>query len=134
MNPPFVSIPERTSAMLHMIMELAITMEYVIPLTIENNMIKVEYDKIFKFSKQLNRIKRTQKDVAFADMIRSEFHSCVWRMELKIEVKDGGFLWWLLRDWMMHVFVIRRKEKVKGRSRIDVVMVWESLRLKMEKN
>lgn len=34
----------------------------------------------------------------------------------------------------MDAFVRRRKEKVKGRSRIDEVMVWESLRLKMENN
>lgn len=34
----------------------------------------------------------------------------------------------------MDVFVMRRKEKVKGRSRIDEVMVWESLRVKMGKN
>lgn len=99
MNPPLVSIPESTSAMLHMIIVLATTMEYVIPPTMENNRIKVEEDKILRFSKQLKAMKRTQKEVAFAEMIRKEFHSCVWRMELKIPAKDGGFLWWLvLRD------------------------------------
>lgn len=34
----------------------------------------------------------------------------------------------------MNVFVMRRNEKVKGRSRIEEVMVWESLRVKMENN
>lgn len=99
MNPPLASIPESTSAMLHIIIVLATTKEYVIPPTMDNNRIKVGEGKILRFSKQLKAMKRTQKEVAFAEMIRKEFHSCVWRMELKIPAKDGGFLWWwVLRD------------------------------------
>ncbi|KAL8252695.1 hypothetical protein R6Q59_036388 [Mikania micrantha] len=129
MNPPLVSIPDSTSAMLHIIMELAITMEYVIPPIMVNNTIKVK-DVNLNFK----AIKTIQNDVVFVEMIRSEFHSCVWRRELKIPAKEGGFLWWLLRCWIMNVFVMRRKEKVKGRSRIDEVMAWGSLRVKMENN
>ncbi|GKD15782.1 hypothetical protein Tco_1204940 [Tanacetum coccineum] len=72
MNPPLVSIPESTSAMLHMIMEFAMTTEYTIPHMMKNNMIKVSDDTIFRVSKQLYAIKSIQNEVAFAEMIRND--------------------------------------------------------------
>lgn len=129
MNPPLSSIPERINARLHMMRALAMTMEYVIPpITVKNRA------GIWRFSKQLKAMKKTQKQVAFAETITKVFQICVWKMEVKIPAKEGGGLWRMLRDWIIDAFAMRRKERVKGRTRSEEVMVWESLRLRMEKN
>lgn len=129
MNPPLSSIPERINARLHTIKALAMMMEYTIPpATVKNS------EGIRRFSKQLKAMKRTQKQVAFAETITKVFHICVRRMELKMPEKDGGGFRWVLKDWITDAFAMRRKERVKGRTKIDDVMVWDSLRLRMEKN
>lgn len=79
--------------MLHMIIACAITMEYVIPPIMENSVIKVEDEKILRVSKHVKARKSIPNDVVFAEKIRSELHSCVWRMELKIPMNEGGGFW-----------------------------------------
>lgn len=76
-----------------MINVFAMTMEYAIPpKKVKSN------DGIFRFCKQLKAINKTQKQVAFAEMISNVFQICVWRMELKIPVKEGGGLICVLND------------------------------------
>lgn len=48
------------------------------------------------------------------------------------EGRRGGLWWW--RAWITEALAKRRKERVKGRTRMEEVMVWESLRLRMVKN
>ncbi|KAL8118186.1 hypothetical protein AgCh_015909 [Apium graveolens] len=57
----------------------------------------------------LKAINRIEKQVAFAEMMTN-------------------------RAWMINAFAIRRNERVKGRTRIDEVMVWESFRLRILNN
>lgn len=129
MNPPLISIPETINAMLHVINAFVMTMEYTIPLAT----LKKSDGAILRFCKQLKAIKRIQKDVAFADRIVNVFHMCVLRMELKIVEMEWE--WELeLRKWIMNDLEMRRNEREKGRTRMEEEMVWESLRLRMEKN
>lgn len=129
MIPPLNSIPERIRAMLHVINVFAMTTEYAIPvMMVRNN------EGIWSFSKKLKAMKRTQKQVAFAEMITTVFQSCVWRMELKIPVNEGSGLYrsTVLTAWITKDFASRREEREKGRTRIEVEMVWESLRVRTE--
>lgn len=111
MNPLFNSIPEMISAKFDMMSVFAITMEYAIPPEIVKN-----NDGICSSCKKMKTIKRIQKQVAFAEMMKNVLQICVWRMELKIPAMDGGGLRWLtwLRDWIMNDFVINRKVREKG--------------------
>ncbi|KAI3761301.1 hypothetical protein L1987_51713 [Smallanthus sonchifolius] len=127
MNPPFNSIPDRIRARLDMITVFATTMEYAIPPEIVKSS-----EGMWSFSKQLKAMKRTQKHVALAEMISSVFQICVWRTELKIPAREGGGL--SLSDRITNDFVMRRKERENGRTRIELEMVWESLRLRIVKN
>lgn len=81
----------------------------------------------------MKAIKRTQKEVAFAEIIIKVLQICVLRMELKIPEMDGiEFRWnW---NWITVALANSRKDNEKGRSRMEEEMVWESLRLRMEKN
>ncbi|KAL8256991.1 hypothetical protein R6Q59_029032 [Mikania micrantha] len=79
-------------------------------------------------------MKSTQKQVALAEMITIVFQICVWRMELKIPANVGVGFWYSLNNRITNAFVTSRKENEKGRTRIEELMVWESLRLRIEKN
>ncbi|KAL8123593.1 hypothetical protein AgCh_011538 [Apium graveolens] len=53
-------------------------------------------------------------------------------MKEKIFCGGAGFCW--ERALITDAFAMRREEKVKGRTKIAEVMVWESFKLRMSKN
>lgn len=81
---------------------------------------------------------RIEKAVAFAERISNEVQICVEKMGLRMEMKEeifsggDGFCW--DRALIIDALAKRRKEKVKGRTKIVEVMVWESFKLRMSKN
>lgn len=91
-----------------------------------------------KASRQLNAMAMIEIEVAFTERISTELQICVEKMGLRIGVKEEIFggrdgLGWE-RALITEAFAKRRKEKAKGRTKIDEVMVWESLMLRMLKN
>lgn len=136
--PPFASIPDKTKAKLLITNVLARIIEYIIAAAAEKSTNDVEVDNSLKTSRQLNAIDRIEKEVAFAERISNDVQICVEKMEFRMEMKEeifsggDGFCW--ERALIIDAFAIRRKEKVKGRTKIVEVMVWESLMLRMSKN
>lgn len=77
-------------------------------------------------------------EVAFTEIMSNELQICVEKMELRIGIKEeicsGEDLFCWERALIIDAFAMRRKEKAKGRTKSEEVMVSESLTLRMLKN
>lgn len=86
----------------------------------------------------MNAIDRIENEVAFEERISNEFQICVEKMGFRMEMKEenfsggDGFGW--ERALITDAFAMRRKVKVKGRTKIVEVLVWESFKLRMLRN
>lgn len=88
-----------------------------------------------KTSRKLNAMDMIEIEVAFTERMSNELQICVEKMELRIGIKEETlYLFSWERALITDALAMRRKEKAKGRTKIEEIMVSESFMLRMLKN
>lgn len=91
-----------------------------------------------KTSRKLNAVDMIEIEVAFTERMSNELQICVEKMELRIGIKEETFSGRYLFSWeralITDALAMRRKEKAKGRTKIEEIMVSESFMQRMLKN